>query len=632
VQYVPVAGGFALLVGFSELRLGTKRTAFVTVTAQLVGVLGAAALLWLLRGTDWTWAKETATTLDVGFSAGAVGALAAASATLRAPWRGRVRGILLLYIAVTVVLIGVLWDVEHLLAVLYALPLGAHWAGQPLRPRMPRVGRRETRLVAATLFWIAAALVLLGAVITVTGPLGRFGQPGQPWAAVLVSAGLDIALGFGLRRGRHSWWLAALVITLASLAFTGLALAVTLLGGLEGSGMGLIGLVLILDVFQAVVLVGGRRAFRNPGRRGRRRAGTGRIGAANSQDAGIAARHDLIAAGSPNRLSWMTVWPENSWWFAPSGRGYLAHRVHAGVAIGLADPIGPTPADRAEVLDSFIDAVGEAALTPCVFSATREVVEQVKARGWLALQVAEEAVIDLPALEFKGKKWQDVRSALNQAGKQGITFQLVTLAQAPKGLQAQVRAISEEWVGDKGLPEMGFTLGGVEEAMDPEVLVGLAVDAESKVHGVTSWMPIHEPGGRLAGYTLDVMRRLPDGFRYTMEFLISSAAQAFKAQGLDVVSLSGAPLARTTSPDQAVDATAIDSMLEQLGSALEPYYGFRSLNNFKAKFLPRHEPLYLVVPDEGVLPRVGIALGRAYLPDVRVRDLPALVSTARPGA
>ena len=80
----------------------------------------------------------------------------------------------------------------------------------------------------------------------------------------------------------------------------------------------------------------------------------------------------------------------------------------------------------------------------------------------------------------------------------------------PRGIQMQVKAISSEWVEDKGLPEMGFTLGGVDEALDPHVRVGLAIDGDSTVHGITSWMPFHATGGGdPAGWTLDVMRRLP---------------------------------------------------------------------------------------------------------------------------
>ena len=43
------------------------------------------------------------------------------------------------------------------------------------------------------------------------------------------------------------------------------------------------------------------------------------------------------------------------------------------------------------------------------------------------------------------------------------------------------------------------------------------------------------------------------------------------------------------------------------------------------KFHPRYEPMYLAYRDEGDLPRIGIALTRAYLPNTR---LPALVRLA----
>ena len=257
---------------------------------------------------------------------------------------------------------------------------------------------------------------------------------------------------------------------------------------------------------------------------------------------------------------------------------------------------------------------------PSFFSSTRVVLPQAQSLGYRYVQVAEDTVIDLPDLQFKGKAWQDVRTALNQAAKLGIDLRLGPLVEQPRGIQTQVRAISSEWVEDKGLPEMGFTLGGVDEAMDPHVHVGLAVDGDATVHGVTSWMPVHaEGGGEPIGWTLDVMRRVPGAFRYSMEFLIASACLAYRDQGAAVVSLSGAPLARSSAVgDDRLDRGTLDVFLDRLGGALEPYYGFRSLHAFKAKFQPRIEPLYLVFPGETDLPRIGIALSRAYLPDAGI--------------
>ena len=46
----------------------------------------------------------------------------------------------------------------------------------------------------------------------------------------------------------------------------------------------------------------------------------------------------------------------------------------------------------------------------------------------------------------------------------------------------------------EAVPEMGFTLGGIDELEDDEVLCCLAVDAEGQVQGVTSWLPVYADG------------------------------------------------------------------------------------------------------------------------------------------
>ena len=142
-------------------------------------------------------------------------------------------------------------------------------------------------------------------------------------------------------------------------------------------------------------------------------------------------------------------------------------------------------------------------------------------------------------------------------------------------------------------------------------------------------MTMYGPGGgEPIGWTLDVMRRAPGGFRYTMEFLIASACLAFKEEGARLVSLSGVPLAKAGTSDSSVERKALDAFLDSLGAALEPYYGFRSLQAFKSKFQPRYNPLYLVFPDEAALPRIGIALSRAYLPEAGLRDFIAMARNA----
>jgi lysylphosphatidylglycerol synthetase-like protein (DUF2156 family) len=226
-------------------------------------------------------------------------------------------------------------------------------------------------------------------------------------------------------------------------------------------------------------------------------------------------------------MSWMTTWHEMRYSFMADGRGYVGYQRHAGVAQALSDPVVPA-GTVADAVAEFTAKAERGGLTPCLFSVTDAAADAARTAGWRTVQIAEDTIVDLPGLAFRGKKWQNVRSALNKAKRESIIFRMVGLAGESSTVLAQVRAISEQWVGEKGLPEMGFTLGGVDEALDPAVAVGLATDATGNLHGVTSWLPVYAAGGRVRGWTLDVMRRRDDGFRSVMEFMIASACLEFQ--------------------------------------------------------------------------------------------------------
>lgn len=328
----------------------------------------------------------------------------------------------------------------------------------------------------------------------------------------------------------------------------------------------------------------------------------------------------IVSAGGSN-LAWLATWVGNSYWFAPDGRAAVAHRVIGSVAVTTGDPIG-RPDDRDAAVAEFASFCAVRGWTPAFYSVTDPVRDACARLGWSSVQVAEEVVVPLAGLAFTGRRWQDVRTALNRARRAGITAEWLTWADAPPAITDQIRAISEEWVADKGLPEMGFTLGGLPELADGAVRCLVAVDADRTVHGVTSWLPVHRDG-RIVGWTLDFMRRRSAGFRGTTEFLVGSAARDLQADGAEFVSLSGSPLARVG--EHGVDH-GLQRVLDVLGAALEPVYGFRSLLAFKAKFQPDYAPLHLAYPDPAALPAIGFAIGRAYLPDLTARQSARLLA------
>ncbi len=312
---------------------------------------------------------------------------------------------------------------------------------------------------------------------------------------------------------------------------------------------------------------------------------------------------DLLESHGGGTLSWMTTWPGAEYLYGVDG--YVAYRRHAGVAVAIGDPVG-SPEWQRTAPAAFTAHCEREGLVPAWFSVGAATADAV---GTHRVQVAEDTVVDLPDLAFRGKKWQDVRTARNRAAKDGIRFRMVTLADEDPAVIRQVREVSSGWLRGKRTPELGFTLGGVTEAMDPRVRVGLAVDAEGTVHGVTSWLPVLDDGGKPRAWTLDVMRRRADGFPLVVDFMIAEACLTFQEEGARFVSLSGAPLVRSGTGD--VDL--VQRLLDRTGKLMEPLYGFASLHAFKAKFQPRREPLYLVYRNTADLPRIGAAVLMAYL-------------------
>ncbi len=346
--------------------------------------------------------------------------------------------------------------------------------------------------------------------------------------------------------------------------------------------------------------------------------------ASSAQDAARA--RSILKRHGGDHLAFMTTWPLTSYWFGPDGETAVGYRVVGGVAITVGSAFGAAPA-RAEAMAGFARHCDDRGWLPVFYSVDAAQWDAYFAGiGWERLVVAEEAVIAPRTWSTTGRRWQDIRTAVNRAGREGLSLEWTRHRDLSRETAAQIADLSEQWAARKSLPELGFTLGGLDELRDPEVTLLLARAGDGTIQAVTSWMPGYRDG-RIEGWTLDFMRRRVDGPNGVMEFMIAGAAERAQRDDLSYVSLSAAPLARTTAPDEP--ESAVETVLAILASSLEPMYGFRSLLAFKRKFHPELRPLLLAYPDRVALPAIGLALLRAYLPGLTVRGAAALLRRAR---
>lgn len=337
-------------------------------------------------------------------------------------------------------------------------------------------------------------------------------------------------------------------------------------------------------------------------------------------------RDELMAAlhRGGDAVSYMGTWPAARQWIDRPTGAVIPYQEANGCAVTLGGIIGDQGVDHAAVIGRFAEHQRHLGLQPVLYSVPEHYRTIADQMGWMAVAVASESVLPLAEFTMTGKKKQDLRSAVNRAEREGVEaiwtrYQDLTVAQAH-----QIEAMSQQWVGDHPLPEMGFTLGGLAQLDDPEVRLMLAIGTDGVIQAVTSWLPLWRDGS-LVGYTLDFMRRGEDAMNGVMEFLICRAALLMQEQGLEQASLSGAPLAGRSDPepDHQTDQ-AIDSVLDYLAESLEPAYGFASLYRFKQKFAPEHHQMLMLAPDFSALPTIGVALLRLYLPQLSTWQLARL--------
>lgn len=588
-------------MAYLEYRRGTRVAIAYYWVGQLFAILATALVLFVASQLPWAWAQEQAQALDVGASGGTMACIAAAIGLFRPPWRVRGWLVLLGFVFIAMLFWGAVADLEHLLAVLLILVVDRTL-------RVQRTTVREQRLIAVISLMVLGAVEIITTLVATDGPFG----PTEPASGGFIDLALDlvviVVLVNGLLRGRRWAWVLVMLLGLFNILVAALVLILITVFSqaqidLRWDGETELALANgFLWVILLVYLIAVRRAFR-----AKRKSLLGIQPAPTVDDV----KTELRAHGG-GTLSWMTTWEGNS--YARSDAGIVAYQRRAGVALALADPIGP-PASRAVAVTEFIRTAELAGLVPCFFSADDATRAAVPA-GWRSLVVADDTIVDLPGLEFTGKRWNSVRSSLNRAGREDMTFRMTRLADESWGVRQQLRAISEAWVGDKDLPEMRFTLGTLDEAEDREVRLALAIAPNGDVDGFLSWLPVYGEGGVVRGWTLDLMRRRDGGFAPVMEYLIGSSAKQFSEEGAEIMSLSGAPLAHDYPPDAGIIAV----LSERLAEALEPVYGFGSLHRFKQKFHPRYETMYLLFRDESDLAAIGTALTRAFLPDATLRQ------------
>jgi lysylphosphatidylglycerol synthetase-like protein (DUF2156 family) len=309
---------------------------------------------------------------------------------------------------------------------------------------------------------------------------------------------------------------------------------------------------------------------------------------------------EIVQEYARTSLDLFKLWPDKSYFFSPSGRCVIAYRVANNTAIALGDPVGPRE-EIAATVHEFLEMCRENGWAVAFYQTLTDFLPIYLRLGMKKLKVGDDAMVDLLDFSLEGKPKRELRSKVRQLEAMGIhtrDFQ----PPVPDAVIAQLKTVSDQWLGIPGRRERSFTLGH----FDPDYLrskpVLVVLDRAGTAIAFINLISVN--GSEITG---DLMRHRTDAPNGTMDYLFIKLFLYAGERGYARVSLGMAPM---TGFEEREEATMEERAIHGLFQKLDFLFSFRGLHHYKAKFATSWEPRYLVYGSALDLPRIAFALRR----------------------
>ena len=263
----------------------------------------------------------------------------------------------------------------------------------------------------------------------------------------------------------------------------------------------------------------------------------------------------------------------------PSG-SYVAMRVVGPIAVAGGDPLTQPGRTEAAIAEA-VSLCNRNGVLPCFFQTRPELNDAYNRAGLRIVKFGEEAIIELADFDLASPRRANARHDLRRAQRAGLHPRMARASELDAASLAELRMVSDDWRRPQQLPEMGFSMGRMDDVVVDDVELVIAEDGNGRIHGFTSWRPMHE------GVALDLIRRRTDGLTGATDLCILSMVEIAKQRGYKRISLGAVP-ARDAAADTKGNGLArlVRRWITGRGVA---GYQYASLARFKNKFATRWE-------------------------------------------
>ena len=312
-------------------------------------------------------------------------------------------------------------------------------------------------------------------------------------------------------------------------------------------------------------------------------------------------RELLVRHGASDSLGYFGLRRDKAAVFSPSGKAAVVYRVIGGCSLASGDPLGD-PEAWPGAITAWLAQADLYAWTPGVLGAS-EAGAAVYARAGLdALELGDEAVLDLVTWRLDGRAMRGVRQAVNRARRAGHTVEINRQRElSPEGL-AEVVAAAERF--RDGEVERGFSmaLGRVGASCDPDMLLVRVRDSAGALVAVLAFAPWGTDG-----ISLDLMRRAPGSDNGVVELAVATVAGRASDLGLHRMSLNFAVFRSALERGAKIGAGPVSRLWRAVLLLGSRWWQIDSLYRANAKYQPIWVPRFLCFRSSRDLARVSRA-------------------------
>jgi lysyl-tRNA synthetase, class II len=317
-------------------------------------------------------------------------------------------------------------------------------------------------------------------------------------------------------------------------------------------------------------------------------------------DADEASMRSLLER-SPDSLGYFNLRRDKSVVWSDSGKAAIAYRVVSGVMLASGDPLGDREAWPGAIA-SFLAVAERHAWTPAVIGCSERAGSVwCRVAGFSALELGDEAVVDVAAFTLEGRPMRNVRQMVRRIERAGYTTEVLRAGDLSEGERRRALVDADAWRGTETERGFSMALGRLADPVDPGCVFVVA-----RQDGVMRAFLQFVPWGP-DGMSLDLMRRDRTADAGVNELLIVDALRSSPALGITHVSLNFAAFRSTLERGERLGAGPYLRAMRKVLLFASRWYQIESLYRFNAKFQPAWVPRYVVYPATRDLPRIVVA-------------------------